>query len=165
VQFVRFKSIRKKPQSGKHNSPEDSDSDKESESDLSDSESEVTGLPTDRWFSEDARIEVPHKDIEVSVPSLRFDRVIARGLGISSSSVVKEFYKNRCRLNGAPLKRKSASVGLGDLLDLTSTTDATGEAQSARSARRVRVLTVHELPSGSARTKLRVWRSPIPLNS
>ena len=84
-------------------------------------------------------------------------------IGALNSCPFVQHSSARARLN-AELST-CAQVGLGDLLDLTSTTDATGEAQSARSARRVRVLTVHELPSGSARTKLRVWRSPIPLNS
>lgn len=67
---------------------------------------------------EDPNLRKDYKDMEKYVPSFRYDVMMKAGLDMSRNKIEDAFYKNKLRLNGEILLKKSKTVKVGATLDL-----------------------------------------------
>ncbi|XP_022048658.1 mitochondrial transcription rescue factor 1 [Acanthochromis polyacanthus] len=104
VHHLRFKSNKKKDAS-RATQEEDEDEDEE-DPEASDYEDVDPNLPKD------------YKDMEKYVQSFRYDVILKAGLDVARNKIEDAFYKNKLRLNGQKLIKKSKTVKVGDTLDL-----------------------------------------------
>ncbi|XP_068195574.1 mitochondrial transcription rescue factor 1 isoform X2 [Antennarius striatus] len=108
VHSQRFKSKKKASaaQNKQNKEEEDEDEDDEEDSDYEEEVDENPNLPKN------------YKDLEKHVPSFRYDVVMKVGLDIGRNKIEDAFYKNKLRLNGQKLIKKSKTVQVGDTLDM-----------------------------------------------
>uniref|UniRef100_A0A8C2XM31 Mitochondrial transcription rescue factor 1 n=2 Tax=Cyclopterus lumpus TaxID=8103 RepID=A0A8C2XM31_CYCLU len=110
VHHPRFKSNKKNgaARTAQEDEEDEDDEDKKDpeESDYEDEVGENPNLPKD------------YKDMEKYVPSFRYDVIMKAGLDMSRNKIEDAFYKNKLRLNGQKLIKKSKTVKVGATLDL-----------------------------------------------
>uniref|UniRef100_UPI00358F5204 mitochondrial transcription rescue factor 1 n=1 Tax=Myxine glutinosa TaxID=7769 RepID=UPI00358F5204 len=93
------------------------------------------------------------KDLNVVVPSLRFDSILKAGLGLSRRVIEEALYSHQLQHNGCMVAKKSAQVTPGDVLELL---DEGGNHVVSR----VLLNSVDEKKtiSGAFRVSLRRWK-------
>ncbi|KAG7251185.1 hypothetical protein CRUP_037395 [Coryphaenoides rupestris] len=84
----------------------------ENELDTDDSDSE------DEKEEEDPNLPKDYKDLEKFVATYRYDAFFKYGTDMARNKIEDAFYKNKLRLNGQKLLKKSKLVKVGDTLDL-----------------------------------------------
>lgn len=96
--------------------------------------------------------------ITTHIPSLRFDKVVRKGLDISQLDFEKAFYEQSFRLNEKILLKKSQKLQEFDILDLI-----TGEEEGKVFGKRVVLVKIEEKSNGFIVT-LRCYRRIHQLN-
>ncbi|CAH8842867.1 unnamed protein product [Trichobilharzia szidati] len=101
----------------RHSDDKDEDDDDSSDEEFPD-ESDTSTESNDPYYSEDVEFNPNFKQISTCVKSLRFDKIIRVGLGITQSACDNAFFSSRFRLNGAKLLKLGTKVYAGDKLDM-----------------------------------------------
>ncbi|PZC78610.1 hypothetical protein B5X24_HaOG201987 [Helicoverpa armigera] len=69
-------------------------------------------------FEEDSSLSKDSKVVKFSTTSMRTDVILKSALGVSRNKVEQMFYESKIRVNGKKILKKSASLRLGDEIDV-----------------------------------------------
>ncbi|CAB3250808.1 unnamed protein product [Arctia plantaginis] len=69
-------------------------------------------------FDEDSSLSKDSKVVKFSTTSMRADVILKSALSVSRNKVEQMFYESKIRINGRKILKKSASVKIGDEVDV-----------------------------------------------
>ncbi|CAH8842771.1 unnamed protein product [Trichobilharzia szidati] len=101
----------------RHSDDKDEDDDESSDEEFPD-DADASSESNDPYYLEDVEFNPNFKQISTYVKSLRFDKIIRVGLGITQSACDNAFFSSRFRLNGTKLLKLGTKVYAGDKLDM-----------------------------------------------
>ncbi|XP_049871116.1 mitochondrial transcription rescue factor 1 [Pectinophora gossypiella] len=72
----------------------------------------------DENYNEDSSLSRDSKVVKFNTTSLRTDLILKTALGIARNKIEQQFYESKIRVNGNKVLKKSATVRLGDEIDV-----------------------------------------------
>ncbi|XP_059058588.1 mitochondrial transcription rescue factor 1 [Achroia grisella] len=69
-------------------------------------------------YNDDSSLKKDSKVVKFSTTSLRTDAILKSALGVARNKIEQVFYESKIRINGKKILKKSASVRIGDEIDV-----------------------------------------------
>lgn len=114
---------------------------------------------------EEENATVPTNYKHMIVHTFRADKIVAKGLNLSSSEVEELFYSSKFLLDGTTLTKKAKKLQEGDYIDVVQSQGK--DDDSPAMVLRVKVLKVFKKTTkdGNPYVGIRVWKKPFPVPS